>query len=114
MSLNDTIVGINASELSLKLPEIPVFIVHNPYEADEFVWVTQDENKAEACFVARTTPHKAKKRIYIVEPTDELVTLFNEQNINEFKDVDVNRLKGFSQRNACVSRVGMVAIMKTK
>jgi len=114
MSLSDTLVGIAAKKLSLRLPEIPVFIVHNPYEADEFVWITQDEEKAEASFVARTTPHKAKKKAYIIEPTDELVRLFHEQDIKAFKEVAVNRLKGFSQRNACVSHVSMVAIMKTK
>ena len=113
MNLDNTYVGIQSKDLDERLQEIPVFVVDNPYDADELVWLTQDQEKAEIIIRQLATPYRAKRKVYIVEPTRELSTQFQEMSINEFKRINIRKLKPFTHRNAGLTFVDRIVILRS-
>jgi hypothetical protein len=113
MSLDNTFVGIPSNTVESGLQEVPVFVVDNPYDADELVWLTQDIEKAELIIRQLATPYKARRKVYIVEPTDDLIERFQAMEINEFKRVNIRKSKPYTDRNAGLTFIDKVVILKS-
>lgn len=95
-------------------PESTAFFCHNPLEADEFVWLTTDIDRAEVFFIPRPSPYKVDKNVYVVSATHELHTLFANLSNADFKAIAFYNLKEFSYRNCGVPSVTMVAALKAE
>lgn len=93
--------------------EITAYFADNPLEAEEFVWLTTDIDRAEAVLAQRPTPFKVDMIVYLVQPTAELQTLFAKLQNDEFKHLRLGALKQFSARNAGVPRVSLIAAMRS-
>lgn len=113
MNLDNTYVGIQSDKLDTNLQETPVFVVDNPYDADELVWLTQDHEKADIIIRQLATPFRAEKKVYIVEPTPELSLQFDTMSTSEFKQVNIRQSKPFTHRNAGLTFVDKVVILKS-
>ena len=96
------------------LPEITVYFVDTPLEAEEFVWLTDDRDnqRAEALLIQSPTPYMIDKRMYVIDPTKELVTLFSKMPNQEFKAIDFGGLTQFRLRNCGVTHISLIAALK--
>ena len=99
------------------LPEITVYFVDTPLEAEEFVWLTDDRDnqRAEALLIQSPTPYMIDKRIYVIDPTKELVTLFSKMSNQEFKAIDFRDFRALTQfklRNCGVTHISLIAALK--
>ena len=95
------------------LPEVTVCFTANPLEADEFVWLTGDPERAEFVLIQKPSPFKADKVVYPIEGTDEMNTLFAALSNEDFKALDLRTLKKYTNRNAGVPGISMIATLKT-
>lgn len=95
-----------------KLPEYTVCFADNPLEADEFVWLTRDLERAEAVLIPRPSPLKVDRTVYLVAATEELITLFASLSNADFKALQLRGLKEFNLRNCGVPGVSMIGALK--
>jgi hypothetical protein len=90
---------------------LAVFIVDNPYEAQEFVWISNDPARVEKTLAPRASPYKVDKLVYVVAQTPELAGLFNTLSNEKFKGFSFKRLNLFHPRNCAVPRITLIAAM---
>ena len=94
------------------LSEIGAFVCCNPFEADEFVWITNNPARAEIMLIDRVARYKVDKYVYEVVQTQELSELFVKLTNEEFKAVSFKKLKQFEYRNCGVPRVTLIAAIR--
>lgn len=94
------------------IPEFTAYFTATPLEADEFIWLTRDQDRADAVLMPRPSPFKADKLVYLIDATEELNTLFDTLSKEDFKALNFRVLKEFSHRNCGVPGVSMIAFLK--
>ncbi len=85
-----------------------VFVTHNPLEADEVVFVTDDASRVEEKVYVKCTPYKIDKIVYVVDQTDELMRIFQDPRKFAVVRNDLGKLSEFSLRNCGVKRIDRV------
>ena len=94
--------------------EFTVYFADNPLDAEEFVWLTTDMERAEALLIQRPTLYKVSKTVYLISGSQELSSLYTNLSNEEFKRIEFRTLREFSRRNAGVPRISMIAALKAE
>jgi hypothetical protein len=95
------------------VPEFTACFTTNPLEADEFVWLTGDPDRAEVVLIQKPTRFKADKIVYPIERTEELDAQFTALSNEDFKALNLRATKKYTNRNIGVPRISMIATMKS-
>ena len=102
---------ITTTDTADMLPNFAALLTDNPLEADEFVYVTYDIERAEEVLRPQASAYRADKTVYVIDDSPELNALF--LDLEQFNGVrnDLSKLKSGSRHHFQFKRIDKVVYL---